>query len=145
MFLNGGVQIDELFGQLIKSGSAVVKEVEIRCLDGYELSCDVVGDLTVEAKHDADVGYTNIETTAYDVSSFAGADETFQLRFTPGSVAGVKAFRFRYGPPATNLAENVVFSSIGVTFNQQVTFNPVYPQFLGETITFLSQTVTFGD
>ena len=145
MFLNNGVQIDELFGQLIKSGSAVVKEVDIRCLDGYELSCDVVGDLTVEAKHDADVSYTDIETTAYDVSSFAGADETFQLRFTPGSVAGVKGFRFRYGPPATNLAENVVFNSLGVTFNQQVTFNPIYPQFLGETITFLSQTVTFGD
>ena len=98
MFLNNGVQIDELFGQLTKSGSAVVKEVDIRCLDGYELSCDSVSNLTVEAKHDADVGYTNIETTPIDVSAFAGSDETFQLRFTPTSTTGVFGFRFRYGP-----------------------------------------------
>lgn len=100
MFLNNGVQIDELFGQLTKSGSAVVKEVEIRCLDGYELSCDSVSNLTVEAKHDSDVSYTDIEVSAIDVSSFAGSDETFQLRFTPSSTTGVFSFRFRYAPIA---------------------------------------------
>lgn len=145
MFLKDGVQIDELFGQLIKSGSPAVIEREIRCLDGCELSGDVVGDLTVEAKHDLDGAYTNIEYVPYDVSSLAGADETFQLRFTPGSVAGTKAFRLRYGPAASATAENVVFGSIAVTFGTQVTFNPVYLQFLGEGLTFLSETVTFGD
>jgi hypothetical protein len=98
MFLNNGVQIDELFGQLTKSGSAVVKEVQIRCLDGYELSCDSVSNLTVEAKHSASGAYTNIEVSAIDVSSFSGSDETFQLRFTPSSSVGTFAFRFRYGP-----------------------------------------------
>lgn len=98
MFFEDGSQIDQLAGTLIKSGAAIVKEVEIRCFDGYELSCEVVGNLTVEAKHDLDVSYTNIETTPIDLSPFAGSDETFQLRFTPGAVNGVYAFRFRNGP-----------------------------------------------
>jgi hypothetical protein len=145
MFLDGGVQVDEIFGQLIKSGSAVTIEREIRCYDGYELSCDVVGNITIEAKHDDDVSFTNVAFTPYDVSSLAGADETFQFRFTPGATAGVASFRFRYGPPVSDTAENVVFGSIGVNFISQVTFDPIYPQFLGEGTNFLSETVTFGD
>lgn len=98
MFLNNGVQIDELFGQLIKSGSAVVKEVQIRCLDGYELSCDSVSNLTVEAKHSASGAYTNIEVTPLSTDAFAGTDATYQLRFTPSSTTGVFSFRFTYQP-----------------------------------------------
>ena len=143
MFLNNGVQIDELFGQLIKSGAAVGKEVEIRCLDGYELSCDVVGDLTVEAKHDLDVGYTNIETTPIDVSSLAGADETFQLRFTPGSVAGVKGFRFRYGPPATNTDEWLTVNGLGVTINgHPLLVTPSILTVNGEAVTIFGNNFT---
>lgn len=98
MFLNNGVQIDEIFGQLTKSGSAVVKDVQIRCYDGYELSCESVSNLTVEAKKNADGAYTNIETSAINTDSLAGTDATFQLRFTPSSTTGVFSFRFRYAP-----------------------------------------------
>ena len=98
MFFKDGSQIDQLAGTLQASGSAVVKEIEIRCYDGYELSCDSVSNMTVEAKHDLSGAYTNIETTPLDLSSFAGSDETFQLRFTPSATTGVFAFRFRNGP-----------------------------------------------
>lgn len=98
MFLDNGIQVDTLFGQLIKSGSAVTIERTVRCYDGYGLSCEVVGDLAVELKHDDDVSFMNPETSTYDVSSFAGTDQTFQFRFTPGSVAAVRAFRIVYGP-----------------------------------------------
>lgn len=98
MFLKDGVQIDELFGQLIKSGSAVTKTVSIRCLDGYELSCDSVANLTVEAKHTADGAFTNIETTPLSTDAFAGTDADYVLRFTPTATTGVFSFRFTYQP-----------------------------------------------
>ncbi len=143
MFLDNGVQTDELFGQLTKSGSAVVVERDIRCYDGYELSCEVVGDLTVEAKHDLDVSYTNIEYTGYDVSSFAGSDETFQLRFTPGSVAGTRAFRFRYGPPATNTAEWLTINGLGLTVNgHPFLITPSIFTINGEALTIFGENFT---
>lgn len=89
---------DILGSQLFKSGAAVVIEKTIRCFDGYEISLGVIANIAVELKHDDDVGYTNIETTPYDVSAFAGTDQVFQFRFTPGAVAGVYSFKFTYGP-----------------------------------------------
>lgn len=110
MFFENGVQVDELAGTLIKNGSAIVVEREIRCFNGYELSCEVVGDMVVEAKHDLEGSYTNIETTPIDLSPFAGADETFQLRFTPGAVLGVRAFKFRNGPTVVPTEYSIVYN-----------------------------------
>lgn len=110
MFFENGIQVDQLAGTLIKNGSAIVVEREIRCFDGYELSCEVVGDMIVEAKHDLEGSYTNIETTPIDLSPFAGADETFQLRFTPGAVNGVRAFKFRNGPAVSPPEYSVVYN-----------------------------------
>jgi len=98
MFLEDGIQVDTLFGQLIKSGSAVTIERTVRCYDGYELSCETVGDLLVEAKHDAAGAYTAIEVTPIDVSTWAGTDQTFQFRFTPGVTACVRSFRIILAP-----------------------------------------------
>jgi hypothetical protein len=112
MFLDGGVQVDEIFGQLIKSGSAVTINRTVRCYDGYLLSCETVGDIAVTAKHNLEVSYTDIEATPIDVSSFAGTDQTFQFRFTPGSVAGVRSFRIRLGPPASG-SEVIVYNGSG--------------------------------
>ena len=91
-------EADLLELQLDKSGSAVVIERDITCFDGYEISLGSVSGLTVELKHDTDVSYTNIETTPYDVSAYAGTDQTFQFRFTPSSTTGVFSFRFTYQP-----------------------------------------------
>lgn len=110
MFFENGLQIDQLAGSLTNGGSAIVKEVEIRCFDGYELTCEVIGNLTVEAKHDDDVGYTNIEVLPYDLSAFAGTDQPFQLRFTPGAVNGTYSFKFRNGPPVVVVTDTQVFN-----------------------------------
>lgn len=98
MFFIDGSQIDQLAGTLQASGAAVVKEVEIRCWDGYQLSADVVANFAIEAKHNLSGAYTNIETTPIDLSSWAGTDQTFQLRFTPTATTGVFNFALRNGP-----------------------------------------------
>lgn len=98
MFYIDDIQEDTLAANLTASGSAVVQNVKIDCFDGHELSCDSVANLTVEAKHSGDVGYTNIETTPIDLSSYDGTQQTFNLRFTPTSTTGVFSFRFRVGP-----------------------------------------------
>lgn len=126
MFLEDGAQIDELAGTLFKNGSAIVKEIEVRCYDGYELSSEVIGDLAVEAKHDLEVSYTNIETTPIDLSPFAGADETFQFRFTPGAVKGPKAFKIRNGPVAALVPGAVYNDSEDPIFNDSE--DPVYAE-----------------
>lgn len=110
MFYQSNQQIDQLAGTLQASGSAVVVNVQIDCHDGYELSCDSVSNLTVEAKHSGDVGYTNIETTPIDLSSYAGSRETFNLRFTPSSTTGVYSFRFRSGPAVPPVEYTIVYN-----------------------------------
>ena len=52
------------------------------CRDGYSIFGEVLDNVTVELKHSLEVSYTNIETTPYDTSPFAGSREAFDLWFT---------------------------------------------------------------
>jgi hypothetical protein len=58
----------------------------IDCVDGYELTSETVADITVEARHSSGGAWTNIETGALDLSTWAGTTETFEIRLTAGTV-----------------------------------------------------------
>jgi hypothetical protein len=58
----------------------------IECKSGYELTSETVSDITVEARHSSGGAWTNIETGALDLSTWAGSTETFEIRLTAGVV-----------------------------------------------------------
>lgn len=60
--------------------------VQIGCNTGYYLSGHAVADVIVEAKHSAAGGWTNIETTPIDLSTWNRSIETFQIRASQDSI-----------------------------------------------------------
>lgn len=165
MIYVNNIQEDTLAASLVVSGSAVVQETQIDCFDGHTLTGEPVGDVAVEARPADAVeflssavefdgeplyfttdSYTDIETTAIDLSPYADELKGFQIQFTPGSVAVVRSCKLRVGSAATSITEWLTFNSIGVYMNgHPVNFDPVYVQLLSETVTFLNETMTFGD
>lgn len=61
--------------------------IEVDCLEGYALKGTAVSGVTVEAKHEDDAGWTNIETTDIALTPWAGSRETFLVRFTTTTVS----------------------------------------------------------
>lgn len=92
--------IDESFSIVLYSGQTVTYTKQIQCYTGHTLSCEVVADLVVEARHGTSGAWTDIETTPIDLSTWNGSLETFQFRVTAGTVLQhfVRSFRFRIGP-----------------------------------------------
>jgi hypothetical protein len=68
------------------SGQSKTITLDIPCFDGYELSGSVVPDVTVEIRRGTVGAYQDAETLTYDESPYAGTTQTFQLRFTVGTI-----------------------------------------------------------
>lgn len=62
-------------------------EIDIACKTGYALKGEPISGVTVEAKHEDAVSWTNIETTPIALDSWAGTTERFKIRFTTGTVS----------------------------------------------------------
>jgi hypothetical protein len=70
----------------MRSGEVSTATIQIDCLDGYSLFGSAVADIAVEARHGTSGAWTNIETTPIDLSAYDGQLETFQVRFTAGTI-----------------------------------------------------------
>jgi len=85
------------FALSIPSGDDPVLQIKIDCVTGYEFFSDAVSLLAVEARHQGDVSWTNIETTPIDLTSLNGLREIFEVRLTADVVAAIqrRAFSLR--------------------------------------------------
>ena len=63
---------------------------------GYFLSCEAVADLTVEARKQGGVSWTNIETTPIDLSADDGNLIVYEFRFT-GTAHALRQAKIRVG------------------------------------------------
>ena len=147
MIYINGVQDDTMEASLYASSATVTQEIEIDCVDGHTFSLETgaVAGCVVEFKQDAEVSYTDIEATPYDLSPFAGTTETFQIRFNPSAAANLQALKFRAGPAATSISGWLTMNNIGVYFNgSRVTLSAEALNLFGENITFNSEAVTFA-
>lgn len=141
---------------VLYSTGTVTREIEIDCFDGHEVSIvypegvTSVADAAIEFRQGASGGWTNIETTPFDLSPFAGTRSMFQIRQTAGAITSPlsRAWQLRVGPAlpevaepfaVTFLASNVEFLGEVVTFNQDDDL-----LFLTDEITFLSDPVTYA-
>lgn len=71
----------------IPSNTSVILTRNIRCESGYQLTSETVSDLTVEARHGSSGSWTNLESSALDLSTWNGSTESFQIRLTAATVA----------------------------------------------------------
>ena len=89
----------------LESLASVIHTVQIDCFSGQSLYMSAsVPDLTVEARHGTVGAWTNLETTAIDLTPYDGSRETFQIRITAPSAAShyTRAFPVYVGPPVTS-------------------------------------------
>ena len=93
---------NEILSAAFSMSSADVKTatIQIDCTAGQYLRGEAVSGLTVEAKQEDAVSWTNIETTPIDLATWDGTTETFLVRFTAPSIAEYtrKTFRLSVGP-----------------------------------------------
>ncbi len=84
----------------MSSSEVKTATIQIDCVAGQYLRGESVAGLTVEAKHNAAGGWTNIETTPISLGTWDGNKETFQVRFTAPSVTEYsrKSFTLTVGP-----------------------------------------------
>lgn len=71
------------------------------CLPGQQITGHAVSDVAIELKRTADVSWTNIETTPYDVDPYAGTTVEFQLKITASAFTDphiVHTFTLIIGP-----------------------------------------------
>ena len=71
------------------------------CLPGQQITGHAVSDVAIELKRTADVSWTNIETTPYDVDPYAGTTVEFQLKITASAFTDphiVHTFTLTIGP-----------------------------------------------
>jgi hypothetical protein len=80
----------------IRSGEVVTGSFQVDCASGWQISGEAVADVTVELKHSAAGGYTNIETTPIALGTWDGTVQTFNFRMTAGTItsATTRAFKF---------------------------------------------------
>ena len=92
--------INDTLAVALESTANRVFTVTIDCHSGHELSGEAVADATIEAKHSAAGGYTNIESSPIDLSTWAGTQQEFQIKMTAGTITShlVRSFRLRVGP-----------------------------------------------
>ena len=102
MIYRNGVQDDTVEITARASDSAFTDTIELDCTDGHTFSLEsgAVTGCVVEFRHEDDVSWTNIETTPYDLSAFAGTRETFEIRYDPSAATAPQALKFRVGPAA---------------------------------------------
>lgn len=79
----------------VYSGAAPVLQVRADCRAGYELSCETVADLAVEARKLGDTDWINIETTPIDLAEYEGTRQTFEIRLTAGVVSAILTKNFK--------------------------------------------------
>jgi hypothetical protein len=70
----------------LRSGETATATIQIDCVTGWRLSGEVVAGVTIEARHGSAGGWTDIETTPIDLSTWNGSRETFEIRFTAGTI-----------------------------------------------------------
>ena len=68
--------------------------IDIECKTGFSLKGTAVSGVTVEAKQEDAVSWTNIETTPIDLTTWAGTTERFLVRFTTASVTSFDRVTF---------------------------------------------------
>lgn len=68
--------------------------VDVECKTGYSLKGTAVSGVTVEAKQEDAVSWTNIETTPIDLTPWVGTTERFLIRFTAGAVSSFDRVTF---------------------------------------------------
>lgn len=64
------------------------------CETEKELHCDEVVDLTVEAKHNLESEWIDLETDSIDLSEWNGTRQAFEFRITAEAVENVTRRRF---------------------------------------------------
>src|SRR6478672_3851398 len=81
----------------LRSGEQATATIHIDCVSGFQLSGEAVADVTVEARHGSAGGYTDIETTPIDLGTWDGTSQTFEIRFTAGTITTplTRAFQLR--------------------------------------------------
>jgi len=73
--------------------------VKIDCAENTSLRSSVVGPIAVEARKSGDVSWINIETTPIDLTPYAPALTTFEIRLTATDIIeGRNAFSITVGP-----------------------------------------------
>ena len=87
MIYENGNLVDRIALGLASAASRTYT-LEIDCVAGQFLSGESVSDIAVEARHGTGGGWTNIETTPIDMSTWAGSLETFQVRITADTITG---------------------------------------------------------
>lgn len=76
------------------TGEQSTATVDVECRTGYSLRGTAVTGVTVEAKQEDAVSWTNIETTPIDLTPWAGTTERFLVRFTAGTVTSFDRVTF---------------------------------------------------
>lgn len=151
MIYSGGIMQD-VVSLSLESTQNRVYTVTIDCFDGHELSLGTaVTDLTVEAKHSAAGSYTDIETTAIDLSTWAGTTQTFNIRLTAGTITShlIRSFRIRVGPASVIPNNALTFGGAYLKFGgNYLVFNPAavtyYITFGGDKLTMNGDYLTFN-
>lgn len=72
------------YALILTSNEVKTFDLSIFCKNGYSLSCTAVPGIAVEAKRTADVSWTDIEGSSYDLSPYDQTFQDFQIRLTAG-------------------------------------------------------------
>lgn len=78
-----------IYSAAIGLGSDEVKtaQIDVDCRSGYRLKGTEVDGVTVEAKHEDGISWTDLETSTIDLTPWAGSRERFLIRFNAATVA----------------------------------------------------------
>jgi hypothetical protein len=102
----------------LESLASVIHTVQIDCFSGQSLYMSAtVPDLTVEARHGTVGAWTDLETTAIDLTPYDGSRETFQIQITAPAAAShyTRAFPVYVGP--TIHTDFIVYSGDQLLFS----------------------------
>lgn len=70
-------------------------KIRVNCRTGLSLASESVSDLLVEAKHEDDSSWVNLETTPIDLTAFDGTRQNFDVRLTAAAVSVRTTRNFR--------------------------------------------------
>lgn len=94
---NAGNPISTYIGSIAAS-EVQLCTVQVDTQEGVKLSSSVTGEFVVEARKVGDTPWVNIETTPIDLTPYAPARTSFQIRITAGSgIEGRNQFSIRVG------------------------------------------------
>lgn len=74
----------------IRSGEQKIISVLIDAENDNLLRSETVAELLVEAKHNDQLSWTNLETDGLDLSAWSGSRATFQIRLTAGTITEIE-------------------------------------------------------